>query len=92
MTIPQGCEGPEGNKCTLVPAFSLVFSMCSIDVHYTNEKITWLMNLKGLIYRKFVKWSISVAQKQNIQIISFCVHTDTSDMKNEAFLPLWEIT
>lgn len=51
MTVPLGCEVPEGNNHILVPAAN----MCLIYISYINERIIWLMNLKGLIYREFVK-------------------------------------
>lgn len=51
MTVLLGCEVPQGNNHILVPAPNI----CLIYISYINEKIVWLMNLKDLIYREFVK-------------------------------------
>lgn len=62
MTTPLSSEISKGNNHILVTAFSLASNMCSIDVSYINERIIWLMNLKGLTYREFEKCNISIVQ------------------------------
>ena len=55
MSISLSCEVPEGSDDMLVLALSLASDVCSIDVCYINEIIVCLINLKGLIYKEFVK-------------------------------------
>lgn len=55
MTALLGCEVPEGNNHILAPALRPAPNMCLIYISYINERVIWLMNLKGLIYREFVK-------------------------------------
>jgi len=85
MSISLSCEVPEGSDDMLVLALSLASDVCSIDVCYINEIIVFLINLKGLIYKEFVKWSFRVIQKRDNQSVTLSTMTMMYEVSDLSF-------